>query len=154
MLTRKSVIRKLTVPLNSFILAHMTKIACAHSIRAAIKGDSNLIGAVLQHSLLRAPRNLVTRFIEKSITDGSCLVACHNEEPDVLFGFAICSPHSRAIHYVYTKPAFRKFGIARALVTHAFGDVMPKYYTFRSQEFPNELVKKYNLKLAPIAGML
>ena len=120
-------------------------------LRAATTGDLDFVAATLQRSIIRTPRALISKFAAQCITNGSALIACHADEPDVAFGFLLHT--TDAVHFIYVKPAFRKFRIAQAMWQHAFADA-PKYYTLQSQEFPKELAKKYALKYAPIAGMI
>jgi hypothetical protein len=51
------------------------------------------------------------------------VIACDPDATDVIWGFAICEPESRVLHYVYVKYAFRGWGIARALVASVWPDV-------------------------------
>lgn len=43
-----------------------------------------------------------------------CKIACMKEDQDQVLGYAIYQPG--ILHYVFVKPAFRKFGIAKMLV--------------------------------------
>lgn len=43
-------------------------------------------------------------------------VACLTDSPDVVVAYSIVSPDETTVHFVYTKRAWRKLGVARSLV--------------------------------------
>lgn len=49
------------------------------------------------------------------------VIACDVEDPDVIFGFAVCEPARGIVHWAYVKHDFRSQGIGRALVEHLMG---------------------------------
>jgi hypothetical protein len=55
-----------------------------------------------------------------SKADAKVLVACHRDEPEVIFGYLIYEPGT--LHYAFVKEAFQKLGIAKSLFLNAFGD--------------------------------
>lgn len=60
------------------------------------------------------------------------LCAVLPDDPDVVLGYAVTEPEKALVHYVYVKPAFRRYGIARRLlegsgITHKFTHT---HYTF------------------------
>lgn len=65
----------------------------------------------------------MTRHMDSRINGGSTYVACDENERDFLYG-AICCDKER-VHFVYVKSAFRRNGIAKALLKHAFGEIPP-----------------------------
>lgn len=58
------------------------------------------------------------RVIEVVLARAAVLVACDPDDPDTIVGWACAEamPGALVLHYVYVKHAFRRFGIARALV--------------------------------------
>jgi hypothetical protein len=44
------------------------------------------------------------------------MVACSNEEPNLIFGYSIMSSDYQTIHWVFVKKIYRQVGIGRALV--------------------------------------
>ncbi len=69
-------------------------------------------------------------------------ISCLKEDPDTILGYAILEPQRNAIHWLYTKDAWRKLGIAKHLlgnkekwqtVTHLTElgkSIKPKHYKF------------------------
>lgn len=43
-------------------------------------------------------------------------VSCLKEDPDTILGYAVLEPNRNAIHWLYVKDVWRKFGIAKALI--------------------------------------
>jgi hypothetical protein len=58
-----------------------------------------------------------SKYIESilSLHSTRVLVACLADEPDVIVGYAVYSS-SGALHWVYTKKAWRNLGVARSLL--------------------------------------
>lgn len=50
------------------------------------------------------------------INQGAVIIACLKEDQDVILGYSIVSRNAKIIHWVFVKSAWRKRGIARALV--------------------------------------
>lgn len=86
------------------------------------------------------------------------LIACSPEDHSVIFGYIIADPTNNYLHYCYTKDAFRKLGIAKALYSQIFsaGAVSPtithKTHSVKelSQRFnynPFVLYRKINQKI-------
>lgn len=50
------------------------------------------------------------------------------ELPDVVFGWSVTEPG--IVHYVYVKPAFRRHGVAKALLAHVQGPVVYTHHTY------------------------
>jgi hypothetical protein len=46
--------------------------------------------------------------------DSDITVACHKEDPHVVFGYLVYQPD--ALHFAYVKQEFRKFGILKSLI--------------------------------------
>lgn len=44
------------------------------------------------------------------------VIACHFEDPNVIFGYLVASPP--VAHYTFVKSNFRRYGIAKALIDH------------------------------------
>ena len=66
-----------------------------------------------------------------SLDNTHVFVACLTEDPHVILGYLACELPN-IIHYIFTKDAFRQFGIAKALVTHAFKDTSNLITTHRT----------------------
>ena len=47
-------------------------------------------------------------------------IACKPDDPSVIFGYIIAEPSKAILHYSFTKDAFRRYGVARALFNTAF----------------------------------
>jgi GNAT superfamily N-acetyltransferase len=52
-------------------------------------------------------------------------------EPDVILGYVVAEPSEDVIHYVYVKPAVRRYGVAKALV-EATGITLQGTYTHKT----------------------
>lgn len=57
------------------------------------------------------------RVIEKILKDPETeiKIACLPDDEDVILGFSVYNPTKKILHYVFTKEAWRKCGIAKAL---------------------------------------
>ncbi len=57
-------------------------------------------------------------FLERFITSPTVRirVACLKDDPEVVLGYAVLNTNLDAIHWVFTKAAWRKLGIAKALI--------------------------------------
>jgi ribosomal protein S18 acetylase RimI-like enzyme len=63
------------------------------------------------------------KIIEKKYNDGEivCLVACLNEDPDIILGFAVFGT-DYTLHYIAVKSPYRKLGVAKALLKSFYKD--------------------------------
>lgn len=52
--------------------------------------------------------------VERLLEQSSLRVAHVPDDPTVILGYALVAPPT--VHYVYVKPSFRRYGIARALL--------------------------------------
>ena len=86
----------------------------------------------------------------------SCMIACDPEDHSVIFGFIIYEPD--VLHFVYTKHAFRGFGIAHALVNAAAPELGKRETTItwvppRPKEHPEcDIIGQHNLVYNPFKG--
>lgn len=55
-------------------------------------------------------------FVERRLATSKIVVACSDKDPDVVFAYAVISPDDTTLHYIYTKRAWRKLGIAKSLL--------------------------------------
>jgi GNAT superfamily N-acetyltransferase len=46
----------------------------------------------------------------------SVKVMCLDSDPDVVVGYAVLTPDETALHWIFVKKAWRKMGIAKALI--------------------------------------
>lgn len=60
------------------------------------------------------------KVIERILERAEVRLAVLPDDPSVVFGWAVTEPG--LVHYVYVKPDFRKYGIARALLAHVAGE--------------------------------
>lgn len=58
------------------------------------------------------------KIIDRILSVSEILVACKDDEEDVIFGYLIFEPE--VIHYAYVKSGLRRLDVARDLVTKAF----------------------------------
>lgn len=122
------------------------------SLRSGTSADVDLVAASLQRSLVRPTRFLISQFVREHIHEA--VIACHPQEPEVVFGFLLCSPARGCVHAAFVKPAFRKFGIARMMWDEAFKASKPKYYTLCFHTKPISLIERLELKYEPLAMMV
>lgn len=52
--------------------------------------------------------------------DTTTTIACIKEDQNTILGYIVSEP--KILHYIYTKGAFRRFGIAKSLAFEAFKD--------------------------------
>ena len=97
------------------------------AIRPAVPDDMRLVWSATlkslrerypyRHAEPHAYNVAMTAELTALTARASVAVACDPDEPSTLFGFVIFEP--TALHYVYVKFAFRGYGVARELLTHA-----------------------------------
>lgn len=54
--------------------------------------------------------------IERLLPSSTVALACLRDDPSVLIGFAVAATKRDGIHFIYVKSAFRRMGIAKALI--------------------------------------
>ncbi len=82
------------------------------------------------------------RRLDYLLLTSECVVACHIDDPDQIFGYRIGSVP--VLHYVYVKYPFRRFGVAKALLKEF--DLGKEFTIITHQPKRwSELMKKYNL---------
>ena len=59
-----------------------------------------------------AQHALISRLLQRS----TIVIACNEEDPDQIFGYAVFEPRNSVIHYIYIKQMFRGVGICRSLI--------------------------------------
>ena len=65
--------------------------------------------------------------LERIFGNEPCVkLAVMPEDPSVVFGWSVSEPDKGIVHYVYVKPAFRRHGVAKALLEHV---KLPCVYT-------------------------
>lgn len=70
-------------------------------------------------------------------------VCCLKEDQDTILGYAVLEPKRSAIHWLYVKDAWRRFGIAKALVPASGTWVVATHLTDETKKFkPREI--KFN----------
>ena len=63
--------------------------------------------------------------LDQILDESSILVACHKDEPTVIFGYII---HDKSIlHYIFIKEAFRNLGLAKALYMEGLKTADPMF---------------------------
>lgn len=83
---------------------------------------------------------MVHELIERTLATATVLVACNQEDPEVIYGYIVYEPGT--IHWTYVKHPFRSFGIGKALENAALvGQEAPVAYTCRTR-VGDALVKK------------
>lgn len=60
------------------------------------------------------------KVIERILERAEVRLAVLPDDPSVVFGWSVTEPG--CVHYVYVKPDFRRYGIARALLAHVAGE--------------------------------
>lgn len=107
-------------------------------IRPAEPGDMSFIYATWMNSyryyspLGKSCRNDIffenyERVIDHLLLNKSKAIIAHIEEaPDVILSYMVFEPPN-ILHYTFTKGAFLRLGLARALFQHAFGSAHVEY---------------------------
>ena len=68
--------------------------------------------------------------IDRIIQNSQALIACHTDDPNVLFGYLIYS--DGVAHYSFVKEAFRRFGIAKELLKESNLDIEKMIVTHKT----------------------
>ncbi len=66
-------------------------------------------------------------------------VAVWSEDEDVVLGYAVTEPAKRTVHFVYVKPAFRRSGLASALLTDLEKPLIYSHATFGLRDLSRQL---------------
>jgi hypothetical protein len=98
--------------------------------------------------------NCIRPRLANLLTRALVLVCCDPEAPNVIWGFAIYEPGM--LHFVYTKFALRRNGIAKALVAKALeGNVGPVTLTvLENPDLLASLVDGHETIYNPFLGVL
>lgn len=75
--------------------------------------------------------------VERLLASSSLRVAHLEDDPAVILGYALVAPPT--LHYVYVKPSFRRFGIARALLDDLARFRDYSHYTFALRDLDPHL---------------
>ncbi len=63
--------------------------------------------------------NQVTSLLKRSLVS----MVVNEADHDQIYGYIVCEPNNRLIHYLYMKPYYRGFGLAKDLVSAIFPDL-------------------------------
>ena len=112
------------------------------TVRPATLTDLPLIANTLRH---------VDRSIRLTEVD-DCWVCVDAMEPDTIYGF-LWSPERLFVGYIFTKEAFRGFGVARSLVDHVFGEItarsIPSVIIGTISRKTSQALKRLNIAQTP-----
>lgn len=90
--------------------------------------------------------------INKILARSNVVIACHQEEPEQIFGFIvyeILHDEYCVIHWINVKQPFRNLGIASVLVPLVVGDLKKVFHTGKTVR-GMKLAKAYKAQYAPI----
>lgn len=59
------------------------------------------------------------------------------DDPEVVLGWSVTEP--KTVHYVYVKPSFRRYGIARALLAHVERPFVHTHHTYLLRDLTKHL---------------
>ena len=85
------------------------------------------------------------KIIDRILLRSTIKVACHQEEPSVIFGYLIFEPD--ILHYCFIKQSFRRLGIATALFNDSFTNGFVYATHLTRSGVPT--LKKFNLIFNP-----
>lgn len=114
--------------------------------RNARDSDLPFIADAMYHSF-NSRKDLINKLCKSFINQITIAHDINND--DQIISFMCADVNEIAIHFVYTKLAFRRMNIAHALYKHLFTNREAKYYTLNCK-LPNNLVGKFHLKYKPI----
>jgi ribosomal protein S18 acetylase RimI-like enzyme len=83
-----------------------------------------------------------TKFVEYVTFNSDVKICCLEEDEDVIVGYVLSK--GEVIHWIYTKPAFRKLGVANSLLAEISPTTTPTY-----TKVGYIIAKKKNIKLNP-----
>lgn len=96
----------------------------------------------IKHAVFyKGHHQIVTHILEKP--EVKTFVANPKNDPDTILGFLTCETGEKpVVHFVFVKDAFRKMGVATALMRHA--EIDPSNLTFTHWTLPvDELIRKF-----------
>lgn len=64
---------------------------------------------------------IVNQAIDPASSRSLCRIACAPDDAGLILGFIVAEPDAGAVHCVYVKTAYRRFGLARLLLAEAPG---------------------------------
>lgn len=83
------------------------------------------------------------------LASSQVLVACSEEDPDIVYGWICVEPDQETLHYIYVKHPFRRQGIAKSLLkASGFGPTGELVFSHRTRSSDRRLQryrKVYNL---------
>jgi hypothetical protein len=103
--------------------------------------DSNVGLSVSKSVFFENYRLIVDQILEKNTTE--ILIACSNDDPNVIYGYLIAEPSENILHYIFVKEPFRNFKIAKSLFNQAFHDGMGVVIITHSTYSAKELTGKF-----------
>lgn len=77
------------------------------------QANSAFVRHIPRDVFFRHHHDVIERLLERGAT---VKLATLPDDPSTVFGWSVTSPG--AVHYVYVKPDFRRYGIATALLAH------------------------------------
>ena len=80
--------------------------------------------------------------VERLLAESSLRVAHLADDPAVILGYALVAPPT--VHYLYVKPSFRRFGIAKALLDDIARFREHSHHTFALRDLEGKHSLTYN----------
>lgn len=82
--------------------------------------------------------------IDLLLSKAKVLIACKEDEPNVVYGYIVYDDQFEILHYVYVKDSFRRFGIMKSLLYSASISIdIGIIYTHETFLF-KKLIETYN----------
>lgn len=88
------------------------------------------------------------KIIDYVLQSASIIIACSNDDPNVIFGYLVHEPG--VAHYCFVKDHFRRFGIAKDLYSKAFDPDEKISFTHRTRYLNKLLINRNNLVFNPL----
>ena len=85
------------------------------SLLMSFMNGSKEVQKINRDSYMNAHNSTINKLLDRC----ECLLACDDQDDDLIYGFVIFEGLSKVdvLHYLYVRKAFRKKGIARDLLT-------------------------------------
>lgn len=107
---------------------------------------SSVIGKACRNGIFFDNYRLI---LDQILDESNILVACHQDEPTVIFGYLISD--GSILHYVFVKEAFRNLGIATALHNEGLKEADPMFgYLYTTHKtFQSDKIESFKTPFNP-----
>lgn len=109
--------------------------------------------ALIHSTLMRSVASPDSHMLDELIARSDLFTCTLESDPDVIIGFLLCDVDAKAVHYIFVKRDFRRYGIGRQLLSEVFGAHIPKLHTLNVRPREPWLFQRFKPKFQPLLLM-